>query len=72
MEAAKTLLGTDKAKKAAEVQTHKLRASHGLTENLTAILTTLDQKGSSEYKGVNPNKDKWMSRLQVSQGSDNI
>ena len=37
MEAAKTLLGTDKAKKAAEqvaeVQTHNLRASHGLTEN---------------------------------------
>ena len=41
MEAAKTLLGTDKAKKAAErvaeVQTHKLRASNGLTDNLTAI-----------------------------------
>ena len=33
MEAAKTFLGADKAKKAAraaEVQTHKLRASHGL------------------------------------------
>ena len=35
MEAAKTFLGTDKAKKAAEraaeVHSHKLRASHGLT-----------------------------------------
>ena len=37
MEAAKTFSATDKAKKAAhpatEVQTHKLRASHGLTNS---------------------------------------
>ena len=76
MEAAKTLLGTHKAKKAAErvaeVQTHKLRASNGLTDNLNATLTILEQTGSSEYKGISPHRNKWRSQTQVSQGSDNI
>ena len=76
MKAAKTLLATDKAKKAAEraaeVQTHKLRASHGLMENLTATLTILHQTGSSEYKGVRSHGNKWQSDMQVSRGSDNI
>ena len=76
VEAAKTFLGTDKAKKAAEraaeVQSHKLRASNGLTDNLTATLTILEQTGSSEYRGVYPDGDKWVSRISVSRDSDNI
>ena len=75
MEAARTF-GTDKVKKAAEraaeVQTHKLRASHGLTGNLTAILTILEQTGSSEYSGVCSNGNKWRSQITVSRGSDNF
>ena len=76
MEAAKTLLGTDKAKKAAEraaeVQTHNLRASHGLNENLTANLTILHQMRSSEYKGVHPRDNKWRSQIRVSRDCGNI
>ena len=76
VEAAKTFLGTDKGKKAAErvaeVHSQKLRASHGLTDNLTATLTILEQTGSSEDKGVYPNGTKWRSELQVRRGSDNI
>ena len=76
MEAAKTFLGTDKAKKAAEwaaeVKSQKIGTSNSLSENLTANLTIHHQTGSSEYTGVNPNNNKWQSRLQVSRGSDNI
>ena len=76
VEAAKTFLGTDKAKKAAEqaaeVQSKKLRASHGLTEHLTATLTILDQTGSSEYTGVSLSDNKWQSRIWVSRGSESI
>ena len=76
MKAAKTFLGTDKAKKAAaraaEVQTHKLRASNGLTDNLTATLTILEQTGSSEYTGVRPHGNKWRSEIRVSRGSESI
>ena len=76
IKAAKTFLGTDKAKNAAEraaqVHSQKLRASHGLTENLTATLTILDQTESSEYKGVHPSRNKWRSEISVSQDSDNI
>ena len=70
VEAAETFSGTDKAKKAAEraaeVQSQKLRASHGLTENLTANLTILGQTRSSEYKGVRPNGNKWQPQIRVS------
>ena len=76
MKAAKTFLAPDKAKKAAEraaeVHSQKLRAWHAFTKNLTANLTILDQTGSSEHKGVNPNNNKWQSRISVSGGSDNI
>ena len=77
VEAAKTFSGTDKAKKAAEraAEVHsnkKLRASHGLSEYLTTTLTILDQTGSSEYIGVYPHYNKWLSRIWVSRGSDNI
>ena len=76
VEAAKTFLATDKTKKAAErpaeVHSQNLRASHGLTESLTAALTILDQTGSSEYKGVRSHGNKWQPQIQVSRDSDNI
>ena len=76
VEAAKTFLGTDKAKEAAEraaqVQSHNLPASHGLTEHLTATLTILHQTGSSEYKGVRPHVNKWQPNITVSRGSDSF
>ena len=75
VEAVKTFLATDMAKKAeraAEVHSHKLRASNGLSENLIAILMTLDQTGSSEYTGVSSRRNKWRSEIGVSRGSDNI
>ena len=76
MEAAKTFLGTDKAKKAAEraaeVQSHKLRASNGLTDNLTATLTILEQTGSSEYTGVRSHGNKCQPQITVSRDSDII
>ena len=76
VEAAKTLLGTDKgtkaAPRAAEVHWHKLRAANGLTENISATLIILDQTGSSEYTGVYPDGIKWVSRIQVSRDSDKL
>ena len=76
VEAAKTFLGTDKAKKAAEqaaeVHSQKLRAWHALTKNLNANLTILDQTGSSEYTGVSSRRNKWRSEIGVSRDSDNI
>ena len=60
------------ARSSDQVLAQNLRASHGLTENLTAILTILDQTGSSEYSGVCSNGNKWRSNIKVSRDSDNI
>ena len=75
VQAAKTFLATDKAKKAkkvTEIQPQKLRALHAFKTNNPATLTILKQMGSSEYKGVNPSRGKWRSDIKVSQGIENI
>ena len=62
----------ERAKHAAEVQSQKLRASHGLTTYKPTTLTIFEQTKSSEYKGVYHDGNKWQSRIKVSQGIENI
>ena len=60
------------AKHAAEVQSQKLRASHGLTTYKPTSLTIFEQTKSSEYKGVYHDGNKWQSRIKVRQGIENM
>ena len=60
------------AKHAAEVQSQKLRASHGLTTYKPTTLTIFEQTKSSEYTGLYPAGNKWRPQIRVSQDIENI